>query len=1198
MNLIFDTETTGLFIKDKNKYPCHTQLKNYDTCRIVSISWFVTQNDKIISQDYYVIKPDNFIIGEESIKIHGITQEYATENGIDIRFVMASFQTALEKCSSIVAHNIEFDIHTIKSELYRYNFQNIIDLIDSKHHVCTMAKGKEFMNSKKNPKLSELYKYIYKEDLKDAHNAIADTYHCYKCFIMMFPFDRSIFFFKDREVKLTEEQKKIVFADINKNMLVLASAGSGKCHALNTPILMYDGSIKLVQDIKIGDILMGDDSTPRNVLELGTGTDNLYDVIDQYNHKYTVNSEHILCLIDPYNGSVEIEVNNFLKLSTENQKLYKGYRTAVNFPPQLISEDPYQIGYNITSNIPNNYKINSKKIRLQVLAGIIDRYGILNDKGIIITNIDFKDDLLFLARSVGLTAYLYNITIIITGILSIIPTKIWGVESINDRFSTLTTNISILFNRRDQYYGFTLDGNHKYVLGDFTVTHNTTTSLSRIKYLLDQGIEEEAIMLTTFTRDAANDMKNKLFDILGYKAKINTGTIDSISKSYTVYKNPHHNGELTQVSEHGNNFLKLIKENNSIVNKYKYLFVDEFQDINEIQFNIIKEFYNNGVNIFCVGDDAQNLYTFRGSNIEYILNFKDYFPNNTELFQLTYNFRSTREIINFANASIEKNIHQIPKKMVPGILTNTISKKPTIKYFPTQSLQNNFILSKIEELTRDSKLDEIAILSSINQSLFHIEELLTKNNIPHVYLDGKSDIRSFIKKGHICLCTIHKSKGLEWDHVFLINASDDIFPKMKNEKTIEDDRRVFYVAATRARKELNIYYCSNPATPYVTRFVSELDKNVYNFENFRDIYIQGKSEMDYYYLETSVTKLIDNLDGTDYIYLKENGIIPIITDIPKQKLYQEFNYNNLIIKDDLYSDFGTFIDLFITREVTRVFDLVKSKRDKYALSTLANITLANLEYEIYKKYRSNFKKNLKNINSNHNEWEIQRILEKGCKSIENNHIGNLLYIIKQIFDNSIKYNIPPEKIPIFNYRFLPEDFEEKMQNHLSIYSSNTDYKSILNDIWEVSKCKKIVIEYRRRLLFNNIQGIDFYEDYKDLFENISTKFIDHIKLNKSDIECHAEYAVAEIYGELDLRIDDKIIDYKTSQNVDISLENIVQLLCYKVLCDKNNKKINKIGIFNPLKGVYYELDVSTWDKHDELFKYLINKRDTLMKRYN
>ena len=81
-----------------------------------------------------------------------------------------------------------------------------------------------------------------------------------------------------------------------KGLLLFHSVGTGKCHALNTPILMYDGTIKMVQDITVGDTLMGDNSRPRLVQSLARGKDILYDIIPTKGEKYTVNSEHILCL--------------------------------------------------------------------------------------------------------------------------------------------------------------------------------------------------------------------------------------------------------------------------------------------------------------------------------------------------------------------------------------------------------------------------------------------------------------------------------------------------------------------------------------------------------------------------------------------------------------------------------------------------------------------------------------------------------------------------------------------------------------------------------------------------------------------------------------------------------------------------------------------------------------------------------------
>ena len=72
--------------------------------------------------------------------------------------------------------------------------------------------------------------------------------------------------------------------------------GAGKCLKRGTPVIMYDGSIKLIEDVKVGDKLMGDDSTPRQVLDLGRGQEEMFDIIPTKGDKYTVNRSHILSL--------------------------------------------------------------------------------------------------------------------------------------------------------------------------------------------------------------------------------------------------------------------------------------------------------------------------------------------------------------------------------------------------------------------------------------------------------------------------------------------------------------------------------------------------------------------------------------------------------------------------------------------------------------------------------------------------------------------------------------------------------------------------------------------------------------------------------------------------------------------------------------------------------------------------------------
>ena len=138
---------------------------------------------------------------------------------------------------------------------------------------------------------------------------------------------------------------------IGMNLGILGSPGSGKCYGPNTEILMYDCSIKLAKDIKTGDLLMGDDSTPRTVLGTTSGREKMYRVHTDNGH-YDVNASHILSLKCSYSKSSKYKKNNiyninvedYLKKSFTERKYLKGYRVPLNFESQDIEIDPYLFG--------------------------------------------------------------------------------------------------------------------------------------------------------------------------------------------------------------------------------------------------------------------------------------------------------------------------------------------------------------------------------------------------------------------------------------------------------------------------------------------------------------------------------------------------------------------------------------------------------------------------------------------------------------------------------------------------------------------------------------------------------------------------------------------------------------------------------------------------------------------------------------
>ena len=131
---------------------------------------------------------------------------------------------------------------------------------------------------------------------------------------------------------------------------LFGAPGAGKCFGKNTEVLMFDGSVKYIQDIKIGDLVMGDDSTPREVINLHRGTSKLYELKINKCDNLTVSENHILCLTDKKRGRDklwyinDISIEDFVKQSKTYQQRAKLYQVAVSYPHKKLHIHPYYLG--------------------------------------------------------------------------------------------------------------------------------------------------------------------------------------------------------------------------------------------------------------------------------------------------------------------------------------------------------------------------------------------------------------------------------------------------------------------------------------------------------------------------------------------------------------------------------------------------------------------------------------------------------------------------------------------------------------------------------------------------------------------------------------------------------------------------------------------------------------------------------------
>jgi len=706
----------------------------------------------------------------------------------------------------------------------------------------------------------------------------------------------------------------------------------------------------------------------------------------------------------------------------------------------------------------------------------------------------------------------------------------------------------------------------------------TTTLVQRIKYLIDNGIDPYQIILTTFTREASADMKKKLKKVLGENG-VYVGTMDSLSRYFLNYYEEL-DETMKNVGEFALHFLKFLREDEKrfrFFSTKKYLFVDEFQDINQLQFEIIQEFYKNNVIITGVGDDAQNIYTFRGSDIKYILNFQKYF-DNSECFLLSQNFRSTKQIVDIANESISKTLSSYPKKMFPQ--PNFKNQKPEIRFFYNQEEQGNFIFSKIHTYKKSNiSLDKIAILCPINFPLYFLEEMSLKLGFQVVVLDSKSEAKGNLnvsmKKGSLTLATIHKSKGLEWDIVFVIGMNDELFPPEKELNKIEEARRLFYVATTRAKKHLYFTFSSVNSQKKLTRFLSEIPREMFYFPNFSHEFLELSQET-HIIPKTGVMEKIETLQIEDISYLRQKRIIPTlyeheleIIEVHGKNVLPKFVYDQ-----NLFSDYGIFIDLLLSREM--MFQLGKPLKLKCCAICLSAIKLDLITYKFY----------LNEIDKITEFLKSNQKLHKPKLEFFDRCIINLMI---KIYDNAEKYHLKPWEVLVIPKSFLSKEWNIKIkESYLRFKSKGLETEEIIEDIWNVSLTQKIVNEGRRKMLYLKHPIKKIRENGLEFLKNFQ-KFLP--KLIGDKILIHQHYSIEDLCGEIDFIIDDKLFDIKVSHEKSVDLNWILQLMSYRFLYENETETpINEFFIYNVLSGQLIKFPLINIKPCQKLCEYLQKKK--------
>ena len=344
---------------------------------------------------------------------------------------------------------------------------------------------------------------------------------------------------------------------------------SGKCFAKGTKILMEDGSKKNVEDIKVGDYVMSPTSEPRLVTNLGHGYEDMFEIIpnDIGYEPFTVNASHIISLIDTKNNIFNIEIKDYLKLPLQERKTLFGYRANINYQYIAFDFNVYNLGkilsnkeknvfdkniqdyinHHTNNDILYDIKINSLETRLLFLSGFVDGKSSTIEKDKIklkINDFNFACEMLDLIRSVGMKANLKQNKktnfIYFFGRFSLLSSV--KTKNLSDNNFSLIFKFKVKPKGIGEYFGFTIDSpDHLFLLGDYTVTHNTESISSFCGFLIDnypqmrvgvftprlQQAEVSIGRLSTFFQMNEDRLNNKI-------VKLTKDRIELSNKSYVT----------------------------------------------------------------------------------------------------------------------------------------------------------------------------------------------------------------------------------------------------------------------------------------------------------------------------------------------------------------------------------------------------------------------------------------------------------------------------------------------------------------------------------------------------------------------------------------------------------------------------------------------------------------------------------------
>jgi DNA polymerase III epsilon subunit-like protein len=613
--------------------------------------------------------------------------------------------------------------------------------------------------------------------------------------------------------------------------------------------------------------------------------------------------------------------------------------------------------------------------------------------------------------------------------------------------------------------------------------------------------------------------------------------------------------------------IDLIEQNQSDVlimpefSNLKVIFIDEAQDISEIQYKLIMKIKElTKCKVIMIGDPNQNIYQFQKGSDQYLLNH----PGKN--FYLIQNYRSTPHIVRLINEF--RPWQDLTPKMISTKNSDSPKNKKPVMFSGTADQIIEDIIAKI--LTSQFPRESIAIIGPVKKSkpnydsytnigLSLFTNILHSRGIPYIkHYDDTTKDNEFsteslkITEGHINLFTIHGSKGLEFDQVFLLNFHTNTFGAPPTKEKYKEFKYLWYVGLSRAAYDLNIYVDRAKLPWYEAK---ECPEDLYECSReskliFRKDLVFTEEIEPVYYTVSDILYNKKNIDET-MLFQLENMFEFKIEEI--DIFSGDTNTKGRIKNQKEYAAlYGQFIENIFNYYYHLKFNKVADFVEK--LSRILNSTII-----VPKAFIRGFK-----------------YLKIRCPFILNNLIQLLnFHDIKNLF-NEHEEGLYSYLCDVLGNNYDTEFFLD-CENDVSNYSKQ-ELESIIKNLSEginiTSNIFKITIfYYQRENETAYLWDVDFTEELSDLEPYIreTAQYAANV-CEEYSFHPIIRHTKLPLVGEVDMINNDKLIDIKFTNS--LSVKHILQVIIYNNIISPNFEKRYQLEIWNFKLGKRYEIHLN------------------------